>query len=113
MRRVASAVLLCVLLLADGRARAGEAPASLPRFSRHVVSVFSRLGCNDGTCHGAVQGKNGFRLSLFGAFPDRDHAAIVRDHGGRRIDLQDPARSLLLKKATGAVPHGGGSRTKP
>ena len=40
-----------------------------PLFHRHVAAVFSRLGCNGGTCHGAVKGQNGFRLSLFGADP--------------------------------------------
>ncbi len=30
-----------------------------PRFSRHVTPLFSRLGCNAGACHGAVQGQNG------------------------------------------------------
>jgi len=40
--------------------------ADEPRFTRHAQAVFSRLGCNGGTCHGSVKGQNGFRLSLFG-----------------------------------------------
>ena len=35
-------------------------------FERHVMGLFSKLGCNSGSCHGSFQGKNGFRLSLFG-----------------------------------------------
>ena len=58
----------------------------VPLFSRHVQAVFSRAGCNAGTCHGAVQGKNGFRLSLFGAKPELDHAQLTRDLAGRRLD---------------------------
>src|SRR4051812_5598757 len=74
-----------------------------PRFARHVQAVFSRLGCNGGTCHGAVKGQNGFKLSLFGADPDLDRERIVREALGRRINLLDPADSLLLRKATGQV----------
>src|SRR5439155_8091536 len=33
-------------------------------FVRDVSPVISRLGCNAGTCHGAKEGKNGFKLSL-------------------------------------------------
>ena len=97
-------------LCAGGQSALAAAPDQ-PLFSRHVVAVFSKLGCNAGTCHGAVQGKGGFRLSLFGAQPDNDHEAISREHGGRRIDLLEVDRSLLLLKATAKVPHGGGKRT--
>ena len=81
-----------------------------PRFTRHVVPLFSRLGCNAGTCHGAVRGKNGFRLSLFGVEPALDHERLVRDAGGRRLNFQNPDASLLLLKATGRVAHEGGNR---
>lgn len=30
-----------------------------PLFSRHLVPLLGRLGCNSGACHGAVQGQNG------------------------------------------------------
>jgi len=76
-----------------------------------VQAVFSRLNCNGGTCHGAVQGQNGFRLSLFGMDPVGDHERLLHELGGRRINCLDPARSLLLEKATGAIPHQGGKRT--
>src|SRR5262245_55092510 len=82
--------------------------ADTPLFTRHVEAVFSRLGCNGGTCHGAVKGQNGFALSLFGADPALDHERLLRGSGGRRLDLIDPASSLLLLKATGRVAHGGG-----
>src|SRR4051812_26321257 len=79
-----------------------------PLFSRHVVAAISKLGCNGGTCHGAVQGKNDFRLSLFGAKPAADYTNIVRHLNGRRLDPFDTDRSLLLQKPSGRVPHGGG-----
>ena len=38
----------------------------------------------------------------------RDHHTITRQARGRRIELADPGRSLLLAKPTGAIPHKGG-----
>jgi hypothetical protein len=97
-------------LVLAGRAAAAPDDGPAPLFSRHVAAVFSRLGCNGGTCHGAVKGRNGFRLSLFGADPALDHERLLREFGGRRLDLADPERSLLLFKATAQVSHEGGKR---
>src|SRR5262245_41116945 len=85
-------------------------PEATPVFSRHVAAVFSRLGCNGGTCHGAVKGQNGFRLSLFGADPALDLARLLREDGGRRLNFHDVDDSLLLLKATGRINHAGGQR---
>lgn len=79
-------------------------------FRNHVQPVLARLGCNSGACHGALAGKGGFRLSLRGYDPDRDYFTIVEQQQGRRIELQDPATSLLLTKPTMATPHKGGLR---
>src|SRR4051812_18213060 len=106
-------VLICCFWLllcgqvASAQAADTDALPQAPRFSRHVIPVFSRLGCNAGSCHGAVQGRNGFRLSLFGARPELDYAQLVRDQAGRRINLLDPDNSLILLKATERVAHGG------
>src|SRR5690242_2364267 len=89
---------------------AAPASAEEPRFSRHVAAVFSKLGCNGGTCHGAVKGQNGFRLTLFAADPALDHERLLHEFAGRRLNLHDPDSSLLLLKATGRVSHGGGKR---
>ncbi|MSQ97384.1 MAG: DUF1553 domain-containing protein [Gemmataceae bacterium] len=105
---VLSLALLAWLVL--GPATQGEDAA--PHFSRHVAAVFSKLGCNSGGCHGAVKGKNGFRLTLFGADPTLDHERLLREVGGRRLNFNDPERSLLLLKATGAISHAGGKRTE-
>ena len=80
--------------------------------SKHVTALFSKLGCNGGACHGAVRGQNGFRLSLFGADPLADRERILREVFGRRINLNDPAASLILQKASGQVMHQGGKRTE-
>src|SRR5262245_60996867 len=102
----------CGLIGAASPLRADESATvpAVPLFSRHVVPLFSRLGCNAGSCHGAVKGQNGFRLSLFGAEPAGDHQRLLRDAGGRRLNRNDPDNSLLLLKATGQAAHQGGYR---
>src|SRR5438309_10831176 len=104
--------ILCSFWTLNASVRAADEPTlpAEPRFSRHVVPLFSRLGCNAGSCHGAVKGQNGFRLSLFGADPALDHERLLRELGGRRLDRLDPEASLLLLKATARVPHQGGRR---
>jgi hypothetical protein len=84
----------------------------LTSFSREVVPVLTRLGCNQGACHGSQHGKGGFRLSLRGFDPIFDHAQIVQSAEGRRVVLSDPERSLILLKPTLALEHGGGERMK-
>lgn len=77
-------------------------------FRNHVQPVLAKQGCNMGACHGAVAGKGGFRLSLRGYDPEADYHTITREARGRRIELSDPGRSLLLTKATTALKHTGG-----
>jgi len=79
-------------------------------FRNHVQAILAKQGCNSGACHGALAGKGGFRLSLHGYDPDRDHFCITTQQLGRRTDLVEPAQSLLLTKPTAAVPHKGGKR---
>lgn len=79
-------------------------------FATEIVPLLSKLGCNSGGCHGKASGQNGFKLSLFGFDPAYDHEAIVREARGRRVFPASPKQSLLLMKATGKVPHGGGKR---
>ena len=81
-------------------------------FRNHVLPVISKGGCNMGSCHGALAGKGGFRLSLRGYDPEADWHTITREARGRRIELGDPGRSLLLTKATTALKHTGGLRVK-
>jgi WD40 repeat protein len=83
-----------------------------PDFIRDVMPIISRLGCNAGTCHGSKNGKNGFKLSLRGYDPLADVRALVEDHAARRVNLASPDDSLMLLKATGAVPHEGGVVTE-
>ena len=79
-------------------------------FTNDVAPIFTKLACNSGGCHGKSTGRGGFKLSLFGFEPDQDYDAISRGSRGRRVFPASPEASLLLKKATMAVPHGGGQR---
>lgn len=79
-------------------------------FRNHVQAVLAKTGCNSGACHGALAGKGGFRLSLRGYDPNSDFYNLVKQQRGRRVELADPAQSLLLTKPTGALPHKGGIR---
>ncbi len=81
-------------------------------FERDIVPIFSRYGCNASACHAKAEGQNGFKLSVFGFDPKFDHATLARESRGRRTMTQIPEQSLLLLKAVGSVPHGGGARLK-
>jgi hypothetical protein len=81
-------------------------------FTRDVIPVLTKAGCNTGGCHGASRGKDGFMLSLFGYDPGADYHRITRQQLTRRINLALPEESLLLEKAAGLVPHTGGERFK-
>jgi hypothetical protein len=79
-------------------------------FLNDVVPILTKHACNSGGCHGKSTGQNGFRLSLLGFEPSFDHGSLVHDSRGRRAFAAAPARSMLLAKATGLIPHGGGKR---
>ncbi|MSQ93072.1 MAG: DUF1553 domain-containing protein [Gemmataceae bacterium] len=82
--------------------------ASTVSFANHVIPLLTKVGCNSGACHGALAGKGGMKLSLRGYDPDADHFVLTRQAGARRVNRQEPARSLMLMKPTLALPHGGG-----
>ncbi|PYV20063.1 MAG: hypothetical protein DMG07_00230, partial [Acidobacteria bacterium] len=96
-----------------------EEPFSFPR---EIGAILTSKGCNDSACHGGVKGKGGFKLSLNVLHPRNDYRWIVQ--GGRfqvlsaeaaapivpRIDRKEPEKSLILRKPTLGLPHGGGER---
>lgn len=77
-------------------------------FVRDVLPHLAKFGCNQGTCHGAQQGRKGFKLSLRGYDPLYDYRALVDDVSGRRFNRAQPGDSLMLLKPTQGVPHEGG-----
>lgn len=88
--------------------------AVLPvNFPNQIVPIFTKAGCNAGGCHGKAGGQNGFKLSLLGFEPTEDFEHLVKEARGRRIFPAAPEHSLLLVKATGTLPHGGGKRMEP
>jgi hypothetical protein len=82
-------------------------------FANEIVPIFGKLGCNAGACHGKASGQNGFKLSLLGFDPEFDYTALTREGRGRRVVPAAPEGSLLLRKPTGIVAHGGGKRLDP
>ena len=108
---------LAAMSLLIARVAIARAPDPLPRWSRATVNfeldvlpILTAAGCNAGACHGKARGQNGFQLSLLGFDPDFDFAAITKEARGRRVFPAAPDNSLLLRKATLALPHGGGQR---
>lgn len=89
---------------------AGIANEASMNFPNQIVPIFTKHGCNGGGCHGKSGGQNGFALSLLGFEPSEDYEHLVKEAGGRRLFPALPQRSLLLTKAIGEVPHGGGQR---
>ncbi|MFN9897036.1 MAG: DUF1549 domain-containing protein [Acidobacteriota bacterium] len=82
-------------------------------FERDVLSVLTTKGCNSSGCHGSPAGQSGFKLSLYGADAAADYAMITVAQNGRRVDRANPANSLLLRKPSFAVAHGGGHLLTP
>src|SRR5262249_51703125 len=86
------------------------AAAEEPSFRNHVIPILTKAGCNSGACHGALAGKGGLKLSLRGYDPESDFFVLTRQAGARRVDRQEPAKSLMLLKPLRKLPHGGGKR---
>src|SRR5262249_30213138 len=102
-----------VLLTAlwPGAALADSAPQHF-NFETDIIPLLSRYGCNASGCHGKAEGQNGFKLSVFGSDPAADQAALTKEARGRRVFPSAPEQSLLLRKAAGQAPHGGGVRIR-
>jgi hypothetical protein len=79
-------------------------------FENDIIPILTRFGCNSSGCHGKAEGQNGFKLSVFGFDPEADYRAITMAARGRRLYPAAPQRSLLLRKASGDLAHGGGVR---
>lgn len=79
-------------------------------FELDVQPILAANGCNAGACHGKQRGQNGFQLSLLGFDSDFDYDAVALQARGRRLTIPSPKSSLLLRKATAELPHGGGEK---
>ncbi len=101
-------LLLCGVATLPPQLHAVESPEW--NFGTQILPILTKSGCNAGACHGAATGQGGFSLSLLGYDAAHDHAAVTRALSGRRIDLANPDRSLLLRKATRTIKHKGGRK---
>ncbi|MBI1310440.1 DUF1553 domain-containing protein [bacterium] len=108
--RVAVCLGLLVVLTSTPDVSADQAAKPIS-FENDVVPVLTKAGCNTGSCHAkAGGGQKGFQLSMLGFEPREDYEALVKEAHGRRLFPAIPERSLVLKKACGETPHGGGIR---
>ncbi|MFN9447813.1 MAG: DUF1549 domain-containing protein [Pirellulaceae bacterium] len=112
------------IALADGTTTAtiqqGDLQSQIPIEVRHsgvelpisflhqTLPALSKMNCNSGACHGSPSGKGGFRLSLRAFDSQLDQLTLIREDFGRRTNLQEPDKSLLLLKPLMRVAHGGG-----
>ena len=104
---VAFCGVFCLLLSSQAAEPKLNRPVS---FELDVQPILTKAGCNAGACHGKQRGQNGFQLSLLAYDSDFDFEAITRAARGRRVSYSVPQSSLLLEKAVGLKPHGGGKR---
>src|SRR5262245_40937377 len=109
MIRAGSPLLFLLGLFACSSLAFGDEPRHF-NFENDIVPILSKFGCNTSGCHGKAEGQNGFKLSVFGFDPAADYAALTQEARGRRVVAAVPERSLLLAKASGRIPHGGGVR---
>lgn len=98
--------LILMLAIASPFGQAAE-PLGTVNYQRHISPLFSKFGCNAGSCHGAADGQGGFKLSLFGFDASADYRAIT-DRDAMRVS-KSPDRSLLLLKPGGHRDHEGGT----
>ena len=100
--------LILAASLASGAAQRAPAAEESVSFTRDVMAVLSRGGCNGGGCHGHRDGKGALHLSLWGESPAKDFKALTAR--GRLVDVAEPERSRLLRKPTLQIAHQGKKR---
>jgi hypothetical protein len=90
----------------------GSQEQRIYHFENDVMPLLNRFACNSAGCHGNSGGQNGFKFSVFGFDPQADYNALVKEARGRRVLPAAPEASLFLLKASGQMPHGGGTRIR-
>ena len=79
-------------------------------FVRDVRPILNKMGCASAACHASQYGKGGLKLSVLGFDPPADYEQLARHSRQRRINFARPSASLLLRKPTMTMAHGGGRR---
>ena len=85
--------MVVTTLLVASLSLAIDKPAAGWNFRNHVIPVLTKMGCNQGACHGALAGKGGFKLTLRGYDPEVDYDTLTKQSLGRRVSLADPGAS--------------------
>ena len=88
-------------------------PSPTLSYTKDILPILTKAGCNLGSCHAKASGQAGFRLSIFAFDPKTDFMEFVNDSRGRRVFPALPEDSLILQKATVRVQHEGGQRFEP
>ena len=81
-------------------------------FDTEIVPIFTKIGCNAGSCHGSAKGRGDFKLSLWGSDAAGDYDAIVKHLQSRRVNFVKPERSLIVLKPSDQVEHEGGYKLR-
>ena len=77
---------ICGFLILLGLVVTGSLHADEPiSFVNDVQPILTKLGCNQGACHGAQYGQGGFKLSLRAFDDGADYGELVRGAYGRRM----------------------------
>lgn len=108
---MARCLLLPILILSQcSIVRAVDVQPVRVDFDTHIIPLLTKHGCNSGACHGAAAGRGGLRMSLYGSNALFDYENLVLELKGRRVNLGRPAQSLIFRKPTELLSHGGGQR---
>ena len=72
-------------------------------FPRDIGSLLTQQGCNNTTCHGAVPGQGGFKLSTNATYPRDDYKWIVE--GGKfevlTAEMEEPPHPRVNSEGSG------------
>ena len=101
---------ICTAICVVAFGRADAEMSTHPDYETEVLPVLTKAGCNSAECHGAAIGRGGFRLSLLGYDPENDYDRLVYEFKGRRVNLQQAEKSLILRKPSRELKHKGGRR---
>ncbi len=107
MRLHSAVILTFASLLSSAELQAGDSGVS---FYRDVMPILSKGNCNSGACHGNANGKGGLKLSLRGESPALDLATLTKDVRSKRVNIDHPDDSYLLRKPAKLVSHEGGEK---
>ncbi len=97
--------LLAIIIA--GQCVCAQNKKSAADYENDVASIFATSNCASLDCHGAIVGAGGLKMVLFSGDNLADYQTMFRTSRARVLDLQNMTESLLLKKLSGDIKHGG------